>query len=557
QAAIVSKSTEIEFVEFAGKAQTQNLYSALCQFMIDRITTRILGQTMTTQHTTTGAFAMAEVQENVQSDIEEGDLVDFGVFISTIASYVDAINFGGKGVEIEFVPFRAIDLGKRIEIDSKAQQMGLPISQEYVQRTYNIPAPAKGETILERVAPTMPTFNNRDQGRRNAGTESYATDRGIGIRDQGSGIRDGAWVNAETKGIAKFLSMMRDKIRNCGSVEDLKAIDQGEIIAAIAGDLAGKLAKSYTQGRKQKRANSEMPELVFEFDERSIQAINAFRNQAYIISKVRIGEAFQALWDQAARVVQEGGSFTDFIQAADIAGFSPDNPYHLKTEYDTALAATSMAGRWAEIEDLADIYPYLRYVTVGDDHVREEHAVLDGYIAGINDPFWDENYPPNGYNCRCDVEQVTAGEAKDDPGFGRVAPKAALGGDFKVNTGKTDMLPSDAIGKLGENREETAGGRSHGKPSINNEMGGSRSYTKDKNNYPVLVGDDEYVNLDVLTKPDSIIHTALFITEYALSEGDWTEIIKTYKGRVIGTSKISSQEYSAPEGVVEWATVKK
>lgn len=555
QAAIVSKSTEIEFVDFAGKQTSQSLYGTLCQFMIDRITTRILGQTMTTQDAKQGAFAMAAVQMKVQEDIEEGDLTDFSAYMGTVLSYVDALNFGGTGIEIEFVPFRAINLSERIKIDQTAQAMGVPITQEYMQRTYNIPAPGKGETVMD--TPQTGTIANQERREKRVESTSVVADASVNKLDSGLHRNDegGAFgfeariANADLKGIAKLLSSMREQIRACKTIEDLQAIPGSEGMSAfihgIAADFAVQMAQKYVNGRKKAQANStELPELRFEFDERSINSINAYRNQAYIISHVRVKESFQALLNQAAAILEEGGNFTDFMKAADLAGFAPDNPYHLKTEYDTALAATEMAGRWAEIEELAEVYPYLRYVTVGDDQVREEHKALDGYIAPVDDPFWDENYPPNGYNCRCDVEQVTASEADKDPKKGSVAPKIASSAEFKGNTGKTDQLPSDAVIKLGVNRA----------PEMNANAEAVR-VIKDRHNYPIMNSDTALD--DVITNPDTIIHTKLFGIEYAKANDDYVIVAKVYKGKVSDSLRVSKQEYNLAEGVIEWATKKK
>jgi len=97
----------------------------------------------------------------------------------------------------------------------------------------------------------------------------------------------------------------------------------------------------------------------------------------------------------------------------------------LKTEYNQAVANAQMAKKWIGFEENADIYPNLEYRAVMDQRTRPEHAILNGIIRPINDPFWSRNYPPNGWGCRCSVVQtdrdVTPGKSvpdfKPDPGF--------------------------------------------------------------------------------------------------------------------------------------------
>ena len=47
-----------------------------------------------------------------------------------------------------------------------------------------------------------------------------------------------------------------------------------------------------------------------------------------------------------------------------------------------------------------------KYVTVGDDRVRDEHAALEGTTAPKDDPIWQTIWPPNGWACRCQTIMI-------------------------------------------------------------------------------------------------------------------------------------------------------
>lgn len=64
-----------------------------------------------------------------------------------------------------------------------------------------------------------------------------------------------------------------------------------------------------------------------------------------------------------------------------------------------------MAARWERFMADGDRYN-LQYRTQKDGKVRPEHAALHGVTLPPSDPFWEEFYPPNGWNCRCTVIQV-------------------------------------------------------------------------------------------------------------------------------------------------------
>lgn len=55
-------------------------------------------------------------------------------------------------------------------------------------------------------------------------------------------------------------------------------------------------------------------------------------------------------------------------------------------------------------------YPYWKYVTFGDDRVRETHEALNGKIVPADSPFWDTHFPPWAPMCRCMVVPVTQAE---------------------------------------------------------------------------------------------------------------------------------------------------
>ena len=79
----------------------------------------------------------------------------------------------------------------------------------------------------------------------------------------------------------------------------------------------------------------------------------------------------------------------------------------LETIFRTNLRTAYAAGHWSSIVEHADEAPYLLYDAVLDGKTRPAHAAWDGIVLRVDDPWWKTHRPPNGWDCRCGVLQLT------------------------------------------------------------------------------------------------------------------------------------------------------
>nr|DAG08246.1 MAG TPA: minor capsid component [Caudoviricetes sp.] len=118
-------------------------------------------------------------------------------------------------------------------------------------------------------------------------------------------------------------------------------------------------------------------------------------------------KAFHELHEAFPSLVDENGvrkpfeRFLNDVRAID----KTYNANYLRAEYNFVAASADMAAKWERFSQDGDRYN-LQYRTAGDGRVRPEHADLDGVTLPPSDSFWQEFYPPNGWNCRCNVIQV-------------------------------------------------------------------------------------------------------------------------------------------------------
>ncbi|MCQ2147660.1 MAG: phage head morphogenesis protein [Bacteroidales bacterium] len=124
----------------------------------------------------------------------------------------------------------------------------------------------------------------------------------------------------------------------------------------------------------------------------------------YIFSGMKtfheLNEAFPSLLDENGNR-KPFEQFLNDVQKID----STYNRNYLRAEYNFVQASAGMAARWESFMEDGERYN-LQYRTQKDNKVRPEQSALDGVTLPPSDPFWQEYFPPNGWNCRCTVVQV-------------------------------------------------------------------------------------------------------------------------------------------------------
>lgn len=123
------------------------------------------------------------------------------------------------------------------------------------------------------------------------------------------------------------------------------------------------------------------------------------------------------------------------------------NKRWLRTEYDHTVASANMAAKWKDWQASKDLYPNLKYVTVGDGRVRAKHQQWDGLILPIDHPWWKTHLPPQDWGCRCDGEPTDEDATVEIPGGSQKAEFANNAGEsgkaFKENAYEKSMTATE------------------------------------------------------------------------------------------------------------------
>lgn len=104
--------------------------------------------------------------------------------------------------------------------------------------------------------------------------------------------------------------------------------------------------------------------------------------------------------DTLAKAMRDGMKIEDFV---DQYKDTIKRAWHAETVFYTNIADAFGAGRWIEFHqpEVDAIIAAYRYIA--HPGARPLHAAMGGRIYAKDDPCWQTWWPPNDYNCHCDV----------------------------------------------------------------------------------------------------------------------------------------------------------
>lgn len=147
--------------------------------------------------------------------------------------------------------------------------------------------------------------------------------------------------------------------------------------------------------------------------------------------------------DLAKLITDSNGNlrpFKDFRKdAAKIHTIYNDN--WLKAERQMAFDVAQSARQWDEFQAAKGAFPFLKYQTQEDSHVRQSHRILNDVVRHIDDPFWNTHNPPLDWRCRCNTTALMQEDvAIETPIPEHAYDKEVLNPLFAFNAGKRKVI---------------------------------------------------------------------------------------------------------------------
>ena len=173
-----------------------------------------------------------------------------------------------------------------------------------------------------------------------------------------------------------------------------------------------------------------------------LDVLNAFRSTiSTAISEGRGFESWKPLIEKELTRVGWWGP----RMVSDPTGAQPDRMVNfasdrrLKTTFWANMNTARAAGQWERAQRSKRVLPYVLYVRTTSSDPRVEHLQWVGLILPIDDPFWRSHWPPNGWQCKCQVRMISARARDRLLGTERVIGQDPDGNDIKIRY--TDHAP--------------------------------------------------------------------------------------------------------------------
>lgn len=190
--------------------------------------------------------------------------------------------------------------------------------------------------------------------------------------------------------------LLQQELRQLLYVQHLQGVKRGRLIfKSHKGDLELARATAGTIRVLERQLNiRKTNKLQKQFSTEAFRVLNGITNKL----EVKLKEAVN---DAIARGLTVRNAAKRIRAVFEAEGLSILDA-QIETIYRTQSQIAYNAGRFIADAESGKVWGY-KYVTMRDDRVRPTHAYLDGMIMKATNPAWETLWPPNGWNCRCQV----------------------------------------------------------------------------------------------------------------------------------------------------------
>ena len=363
---VFPKEAEIDIKENQ-KSDAFNVFFKKIERVDAGLSKLILHQTGTTDEK--AYVGSAEVHENTLEQVTLADERKSSLILKRLPYMLFYWGYGFDGTE-RIGYKKTINPNKQITIDSQLMSGGVRLKTDYIERTYG--SEVEGY-MSDRQAPAD---EKKALKLLNLYYRTHCCDTAHLIGEDFNPI--GA-------------SLVKRYINQLFKRKGINPATEQLFWREVYKNLSGGMDKGYNQELQYNYADFEMLANL----KTNAAVFSVFKNHSFKNELVKL------LIDENGDVRSWSSFKKEALQLSDTY-----NKTWLKTEYDHAVSASHMASKWQDFQSRKHLYPNLKYITVGDNRVRELHSKWHNLVLPIEHKFWDTHLPPNDWGCRCDVIQT-------------------------------------------------------------------------------------------------------------------------------------------------------
>lgn len=415
----------------------------------------LLGVTETTKSSDSSGYAQSDTHQSQQYSITQDDM-DSEAEAFNEEKFLNILRAAGYNIPpgAKFDHEEDADLAfmsSKLEIDLKIKNAGIPIDDAHFYDTYGVPMPkeTQEEDVEDEEQKKKPPTGKKTDDVEEEDDDNKPPTGKKPEKKKGKGaiamLKD-FFVEASASPGHLTANLYNSTCAVCGGVHHAPQAVANDGIKKIAEDVAGQLydgqiKEGYIDDAIYTHTANKLMEAVFEGMGQNSFSYDDVNNElaAYLQQNIHAFSAAKTLVElehfRDLMVGDDGKiiSRSQYINRVFDEGYRFNKTY-LETEYNTAYSSAQTAVEFNDFGDDAAI----QISTVGDDRVRPQHQILDGFTALKSDNIWKKLCPPFDFNCRC---RLIPGIASNIDGTKKpgLVTRAGISKHFQRNTA-TDMV---------------------------------------------------------------------------------------------------------------------
>ncbi len=386
----------------------------------------ILGQTLTTEAGEKGSYGLGKVHDDVLSDFQESDKVLAKETLDEIAVIFARANSDGvppptcKFYEAEDPQSDFADRDKTLEENGRFK-----LKKSYYVRRYGFHE--DDFEIVESETPGADPTPEKTPIDHSEKEDPFSAENQLALATKAQGELD-SQVEEYTREGSDFFSDFKKQIRSWlkekesleAALATITTLFDDLPVQELQSSLMSALMVADRLGTGSVPGPDNFAEAVYGAGKPFREAIDFFQAKALTIAGVARNDLVASVKDELLRTMEEGGNIKDFRNRIDeifiSKGLDPLSDHHINTIYRTNMQTAFQAGRYVQLTKphILKARPYWKYVSIRDGVTRPAHAEMNGKIFHHENAIWQIWYPPNGFNCRCQVVSLSAREIERD-----------------------------------------------------------------------------------------------------------------------------------------------